>query len=130
MCHIKLISGSGGILSNAFIKFWWNRQVISNQYGGGRRCGPKTIEGDLSEEELLANRQDQTIDNVENFFRDDSYYASKEYDMNDIECPLLSVGNWGGILLHLRGNVQGYTHAGSKFKYVDGFRMLLRIQVY
>jgi hypothetical protein len=23
----------GGILSNAFIKFWWNRQVITNQYG-------------------------------------------------------------------------------------------------
>lgn len=23
----------GGILSNGFIKFWWNRQVITNQYG-------------------------------------------------------------------------------------------------
>jgi len=36
--------------------------------------------------------------------------------MADIEVPLLSVGNWGGILLHLRGNVEGYTHAGSEFK--------------
>lgn len=23
----------GGILSNAFIDFWWNRQVVNNQYG-------------------------------------------------------------------------------------------------
>ncbi|KAF4500238.1 Cocaine esterase [Fusarium agapanthi] len=112
----------GGILSNAFIKFWWNRQVITNQYGrpgrNARNWGPDTIEGDLPEEELEANRQDQTIDNQVNRFRDEAYYASKEYDMGDIEVPLLSVGNWGGILLHLRGNIEGYINAGSKFKYL------------
>ncbi|EWG46172.1 hypothetical protein FVEG_06737 [Fusarium verticillioides 7600] len=112
----------GGILSNAFIKFWWNRQVITNQYGrpgrNARNWGPDTIEGDLPEEELEANRQDQTIDNQVNRFRDEAYYASKEYDIGDIEVPLLSVGNWGGILLHLRGNIEGYIHAGSKFKYL------------
>ncbi|KAJ4319260.1 hypothetical protein N0V84_006451 [Fusarium piperis] len=112
----------GGILSNGFIKFWWNRQVITNQYGrpgrSSRNWGPDTIEGDLPEEELEANRQDQTKDNLENRFRDQAYYASKEYDMGDIEVPLLSVGNWGGILLHLRGNIEGYTNAGSKFKYL------------
>ncbi|KAF7715069.1 Cocaine esterase [Penicillium ucsense] len=112
----------GGILSNAFIKFWWNRQVVTNQYGlGGRAArnwGPDTIEGNLSEEELVQNRQDQTIDNRENKFRDDLYYASKEYSMSDIQVPLLSVANWGGILLHLRGNVEGWTHAGSELKYL------------
>lgn len=112
----------GGILSNGFIKFWWNRQVITNQYGRPGRAasnwGPDTIEGNLSEEELATNRRDQTVDNANNRFRDDKYYASKEYDMGDIEVPLLSVGNWGGILLHLRGNVEGYTHAGSKLKYL------------
>ncbi|KAK4097285.1 alpha/beta-hydrolase [Parathielavia hyrcaniae] len=112
----------GGILSNAFIKFWWNRQVITNQYGRPGRAasnwGLDTIEGDLSEEELAANRCDQTIDNRIHRFRDEPYHASKEYDLGDIEVPLLSVGNWGGILLHLRGNIEGYTHAGSKFKYL------------
>lgn len=112
----------GGILSNAFIKFWWDRQVVSNQYGlGGRAArnwGPDTIEGDLSEEELVANRNDQTVDNVTNQFRDDAYYASKEYNMEDIKVPLLSVANWGGILLHLRGNVMGYLNAGSDLKYL------------
>ncbi|KAH7134967.1 X-Pro dipeptidyl-peptidase protein [Dendryphion nanum] len=112
----------GGILSNKFISFWWNRQVITNQYGRpGRNAanwGPDTIEGDLSEEEREKNRQDQTIDNAQYRFRDEQYYASKEYDNADLEVPLLSVGNWGGILLHLRGNVEGYTHAGSEFKYL------------
>ncbi|KAI0802497.1 Alpha/Beta hydrolase protein [Xylaria sp. FL0064] len=112
----------GGILSNGFIKFWWDRQVTTNQYGKpGRKAsnwGPDTIEGDLPDEELRASRQDQTIDNQRNRYRDDPYYASKEYDMGDIEVPLLSVGNWGGILLHLRGNSEGYVHAGSKFKYL------------
>ncbi|KAK4542359.1 hypothetical protein LTR36_006815 [Oleoguttula mirabilis] len=112
----------GGILSDQFISFWWNRQVITNQYGRpGRKAakwGIDTIEGDLGEEELAENRQDQTIDNVKNHFRDDEYYSSKEFDLADVKVPLLSVANWGGILLHLRGNVQGYLHAGSDLKYL------------
>jgi predicted acyl esterase len=112
----------GGILSNAFIKFWWDRQVVSNQYGlagrATRKWGPDTIEGDLSEEELVANRNDQNVDNLKNRFRDDPYYSSKEYNMEDIKVPLLSVANWGGILLHLRGNVMGYLNAGSDLKYL------------
>lgn len=112
----------GGILSNSFIRFWWNRQVITNQYGRPGRLasnwGPDTIEGDLSEEERAQNRRDQNIDNVANRFRDDEYYASKEYDMADIKVPMLSVANWGGILLHLRGNVEGFVNAGSELKYL------------
>lgn len=121
----------GGILSNKFISFWWNRQVLVNQYGRANRSklnfppdGPgargqeDTIEGDLPEEALIQNRRDQTEDNEANKFLDDEYYASKEFNLEDIEVPLLSVANWGGILLHLRGNVEGYTWAGSKFKYL------------
>ncbi|KAF2218868.1 Alpha/Beta hydrolase protein [Elsinoe ampelina] len=112
----------GGILSNAFIRFWWNRQVITNQYGRpGRKAsnwGPDTLEGDLSEEERAGQRNDQNIDNLNNQFRDQEYYASKEYDMADIKVPLLSVANWGGILLHLRGNIEGFVNAGSELKYL------------
>ena len=112
----------GGILSNKFIDYWWNRQVVSNQYGKpGRKekkWGPGSLEGDLSEEELVRNRADQTIDNAKNKYRDDDYYSSKDFALADIKVPLLSVANWGGILLHLRGNVQGYIHAGSELKYL------------
>jgi predicted acyl esterase len=96
--------------------------VLSNQYGlAGRKArnwGPDTIDGDLDENQLRQNRNDQNTDNEQNHFRDDPYYASKEYNMDDIKVPLLTVGNWGGILLHLRGNVEGYTGAGSNFKYL------------
>lgn len=112
----------GGILADGFIRFWWNRQIITNQYGKPGRTqsnwGPDTIEGDLSEEELAQNRNDQNEDNAKNQYRDQPYYASKEYDLGNIQVPLLSVANWGGILLHLRGNIEGYTHAGSKLKYL------------
>ncbi|KAF7528407.1 hypothetical protein G7054_g10158 [Neopestalotiopsis clavispora] len=112
----------GGIFSNNFINFWWNRQVVTNQYGrpgkAAANWGEDTIEGDLSEEELLANRQDQNIDNEKNRFRDDDYYASKDFHLSDIDIPVLSVANWGGILLHLRGNVQGYLGVSSKNKFL------------
>lgn len=97
-------------------------QVVTNQYGrpgrASRKWGPDTIEGDLTEEELLNNRQDQNIDNTENQYLDQDYYSSKDYNMNDIQVPVLSVGNWGGILLHLRGNIEGYLNAGSTQKYL------------
>jgi predicted acyl esterase len=97
-------------------------KVIVNQYGrlgrAARKWGPDTIEGNLAEDELRANCHDQNVDNVKNHFLDDEYYATKDYEMSDIKVPLLSVGNWGGILLHLRGNVEGFMNAGSEHKYL------------
>ena len=61
----------------------------------------------MSEEELRKNCRDQTIDNAINRFLDDDYYASKDFNLQDIKVPLLSVANWGGIHLHLRGNIEG-----------------------
>lgn len=86
--------------------------------GPGARGQEETIEGILSDKALKENRRDQTVDNEENKFRDERYYASKDFNLEDIEVPLLSVANWGGILLHLRGNVEGFTWAGSRLKYL------------
>ncbi|KJK64039.1 X-Pro dipeptidyl-peptidase C-terminal non-catalytic domain protein [Aspergillus parasiticus SU-1] len=80
--------------------------------------GEDTIEGDLSENELHQQVQDQNADNAENQFLDDDYYASKVFQLEDIDVPILSVANWGGISLHLRGNVEGYTWAGSQYKFL------------
>lgn len=81
--------------------------MVTNQYGKPGRAASKwgedTLEGDLSEEALVQNRNDQNIDNENNQFLDDEYYKSKEFNLEDIEVPILSVANWGGILLHLRG---------------------------
>ncbi|KAJ4286010.1 hypothetical protein N0V88_008161 [Collariella sp. IMI 366227] len=81
-------------------------------------AGSHTIEGDLSEFALADNFRDQRTYNQDNQFLDQPYYSSREYDLADIEVPILSVGNWGGISLHLRGNIEGFTHASSKFKYL------------
>ncbi|TKA23741.1 hypothetical protein B0A54_17913 [Friedmanniomyces endolithicus] len=44
--------------------------------------------------------------------------VSRDFNLQDIKVPLLSVANWGGITLHLRGNVEGYIWAGSKQKWL------------
>ncbi|KAL4946065.1 hypothetical protein BDV06DRAFT_235615 [Aspergillus oleicola] len=111
----------GGILTAPFLKFWMDHQVKSNLYRlpgkAARNWGPDTLEGDLSEE-IQANLRDQTVENAQNAFRNDEYYASREYCLEDIEVPLLSVGNWGNIVVHLRGNIEGFVHAGSQHKFL------------
>ncbi|CAK7221481.1 hypothetical protein SBRCBS47491_004540 [Sporothrix bragantina] len=112
----------GGILTLPFLKFWHDRQVKSNQYGLPGRSknqrGPDTIEGDLSQEELDANRRDQDVENTQHFFRDEPYYASRDYNLQDIDVPLLSVGNFGNIVVHLRGNIEGFVQSGSRYKFL------------
>ncbi|KAK5152785.1 hypothetical protein LTR04_006321 [Oleoguttula sp. CCFEE 6159] len=109
----------GGILSNAFIKFWWDRQVITNQYGrpgrNARNWGPDTIEGDLSQAELEENRQDQTVDNTVNKFRDDLYYASKEYDSDRVGWSIQ--GKIPAVDLVLRKGDVGVNDAAAEQKY-------------
>ncbi|CRK46089.1 hypothetical protein BN1723_006868, partial [Verticillium longisporum] len=102
---------------------YWTRNgyavVRADERGLGQSTGLlDTMSRGMSEAFFDVVERNQTTDNRDNKFRDDPYYASKEYDMGDIEVPLLSVGNWGGILLHLRGNIEGYLHAGSKLKYL------------
>ncbi|KAH7384679.1 Alpha/Beta hydrolase protein [Pyrenochaeta sp. MPI-SDFR-AT-0127] len=112
----------GGIMLLPFLQFWMGKQVRSNQYGLADRSkngrGPNTIEGDLSEEELQKNRADQDVDNLHAFFRDDEYFASRDYNLGDIEVPLLSFGNWSNLVVHLRGNIEGYMLAGSQHKFL------------
>ncbi|CAI7613340.1 unnamed protein product [Penicillium pancosmium] len=110
----------GGILSNKFYDMWYARQVAPNQYGlpgrAARNWGPDTIEGDLSANELDANRYKAILHQQR--FRDDEQIASININLEDINVPILSVANLGGSLLHLRGNVNGYLWAGSEFKYL------------
>ena len=41
-----------------------------------------------------------------------------ETDLTQVEVPLLSVGNWGNLGLHLRGNIEGYLDASSTQKWL------------
>ncbi len=122
--HYRELSRHGGILSN-FFKSWFGRQVLRVQHGvGDRGCtsqvtgapaaGPET----LSEAELAANRADCPGEIKRRKFADD-YYAERTADFSQIEAPLLSAGNWGGVGLHTRGNFEGYMRAGSKQKWLE-----------
>ncbi|KAH7134858.1 Alpha/Beta hydrolase protein [Dendryphion nanum] len=112
----------GGILSDKFIKFWWENAVQPDQYGKPGRAAQKwgldTLDGDLDETTLIANRRNQMLDTASYRFLDEEYYAGRNFEVENIEVPLLSVANWGGILLHLRGNVLGWMRASSPYKFL------------
>jgi uncharacterized protein len=114
----------GGILSD-FFNNWYPRQVTSVQHGVGVR-GAKSVvtrelvagPGTLSDSELAANRADSPGEAKRRRLYDD-YYAARTADFSQIEAPLLSAGNWGGMGLHTRGNFEGYLGAGSKQKWLE-----------
>ena len=79
-----------------------------------RSPGPPT----LSEEELKRNRADCDGDALRHRLIDD-YYRARLPKFEDIETPLLSAANWGGMGLHPRGNFEGFLRAGSKQKWLE-----------
>ena len=111
----------GGIRTG-FLPWWFNHSVLSNQYGlagkAKRNWGPDTLEGELPEDELAQNRHNQIDDNANHFYRDQLYYASREYNLEEIEVPILSFANLGSIMIHLRGNYEGFRLARSKQKFI------------
>jgi len=114
----------GGILSN-FFKSWFGRQVLRVQHGVGERGLKSPVTGELaagpetlSEEELAKNRADCPGEAKRRRLYDD-FYASRTAKFEDIEAPMLSAGNWGGVGLHTRGNFEGWLRAGSKQKWLE-----------
>jgi predicted acyl esterase len=114
----------GGILSD-FLNSWHPRQVASVQHGVGTRGAKSLVTGEhvagpetLSEQELSGNRVD-TPGEAKRRKLHDGYYAARTADVAQIEVPLLSAANWGGMGLHTRGNFEGYLRAGSKQKWLE-----------
>jgi predicted acyl esterase len=114
----------GGILGSGFLKRWWNRSVLRNQYGnpdtpltdidtGGRNTGPES----LAPAELAANR----VDYIENLLArplNGPWYEERSARLDRIEIPALVVANWGGLGLHLRGTILGYLGVASREKWL------------
>ena len=122
--YYRDLSRHGGILCD-FLNSWYNRQVLSVQYGVGDRGARSTVTGDtiagpetLSDEQLKANRADVDGEALRRPFIDD-YYRARMPDFSKIKTPLLSAGNWGGQGLHPRGNFEGYLRAASEQKWLE-----------
>ncbi|MGH6664878.1 MAG: CocE/NonD family hydrolase [Pseudolabrys sp.] len=114
----------GGILSD-FLNSWHPRQVASVQHGVGERGARSVVTGEpvagpetLTKEDLAKNRADTPAEAKQHVLYDD-YYAARAPDFAQIDAPLLSAGNWGGMGLHTRGNFEGYLAAGSKQKWLE-----------
>jgi hypothetical protein len=114
----------GGILCD-FLNSWHPRQVASVQHGAGTRGAKSVVTGELvagpdtlSKEELARNCAD-TPGEAKRRGHHDDYYAARTAEFEQIEAPLLSAGNWGGMGLHARGNFEGYLRAGSKQKWLE-----------
>ncbi|MDX1382631.1 MAG: CocE/NonD family hydrolase [Thermoanaerobaculia bacterium] len=86
------VARHGGILSNTFIEAWLDN--TSRYARGGKLPIPAAVESEVLTEEIAATNP----------------------DLSKIDVPLLSAGNWGGVGLHLRGNVYGWLGAASPEK--------------
>ncbi len=114
----------GGILSD-FFNSWHPRQVGSVQHGLGERGAKSAVTGEavagpdtLSDAELAENCADSPGEAKRRKLCDD-YHAARTADFSQIEAPLFSAANWGGMGLHTRGNFEGYLSAGSKQKWLE-----------
>jgi predicted acyl esterase len=114
----------GGILSD-FLSSWHPRQVASVQHGVGSRGAKSLVTGELvagpdtlPEAELAKQRADTPGEAKRHRFCDD-YYDARTAKFADIDTPLLSAANWGGMGLHTRGNFEGWLGAGSKQKWLE-----------
>ena len=119
--HYRDIFYHGGIRSTQFPKGWFARQVVVNQHGNGDTpyvdaiTGEKTTGRPLPPHLLKLNRA--ALEDVHQPY-DAAYYAQRTPEASRITVPLLSVGNWGGMALHGRGNVEGYLAAASRMKWL------------
>jgi predicted acyl esterase len=114
----------GGILSD-FYSSWYPRQVTAVQHGVGERGARSAVTGEpvagpptLSEADLKKNRADCDRDALRHRLLDD-YYKARLPRFEDIDTPLLSAANWGGMGLHPRGNFEGFQRAGTKQKWLE-----------
>jgi uncharacterized protein len=122
--YYREVCRHGGILCD-FLSSWYPRQVASVQHGVGARGAKSAVTGGLvagpptlSGAELANNRADIPGEAKRRRLLDD-YHAARTGEFENIEAPLLSAANWGGMGLHPRGNFEGWLRAGSKQKWLE-----------
>ncbi len=89
----------GGMLGDFFGSYWWNQNRIINRHPANGQY-PREQSCDLN----LLIQQHPTYDA---FWRE---RCAAEH-LHQIEVPLYSVGVWGKVDLHTRGNIDGFRRA-------------------
>jgi uncharacterized protein len=94
----------GGILGDFFGSYWWNQNRIINRHPANGEY-PREQACDLN----LLLQQHPTYDD---FWRE---RCAAEH-LHRIEVPLYSIGVWGKVDLHTRGNIDGFRRASGPKK--------------
>jgi uncharacterized protein len=100
---------TGGVLNNRFLAWWWPSTILNVQHGW---------DGSLTPEQRGANTAASLNDEAAVRPLLDDFYTQWGADLAGIEVPFLSVGNWGNVGLHLRGNIEAFLAASSSDKWL------------
>jgi putative CocE/NonD family hydrolase len=93
----------GGIFALYFIATWTATHIAHHLLGK-----PATYNPDAFRNERLWQYARHNLDS--------GWWDNRKAHWDKIDVLLYSVGNWSGMALHLRGNVEGFTRAASKHK--------------
>ncbi len=105
----------GGIFSNGFVEDrWYALRILQGQNGQGLAGEPL-----LGDAERARNRASELPDEIRRHELLDDTYTAMTATLEDIEVPVYSSGNWGGMGLHLRGCVEGYKRVASRHKWLE-----------
>jgi uncharacterized protein len=96
----------GGIFCN-YRSHWYTSLRADNQHRPAGRTGRAPMRFDL-----VGAITEHTLD--DDFWRERSPY----WRLGDIKVPVLSIGHWGKMGLHLRGNILGYEQVKAPKKLV------------
>ena len=94
----------GGILGDFFGSYWWNQnRIINKNPANGEHPREQTCDLNL----LIQQHPD-----YDDFWRE----RCAAERLHEIKVPLYSIGVWGKIDLHTRGNIEGFRRASGPKK--------------
>jgi predicted acyl esterase len=122
--HYRDLYRHGGIYSSFFLKLLWDSQIATNQNGNAatpyrdRFTGAPSTGDPIARELLSGNRANVYEAGLEHPFND-AYFKVRTPVAERIEVPVLSAGNWGGLGLQLRGNIEAFERLASRQKWLE-----------
>ena len=93
----------GGIFAAGFLVNWIATNMAHNVIGRARTYNPNAFNNNM-----LWTWVNNNLDS--------EFWRNRSAHWDRIKVPLMSVGNWTGVGLHLRGNVEGFMLAAAKHK--------------
>ena len=122
--HYRDFYRHGGIYSSFFLKLLWDNQIATNQNGNAatpyrdRFTGAVSTGAPINPDMLPGNLANVYDAGLQHPF-DDAYFRQRTPVAERIVVPFLSAGNWGGLGLHLHGNVEAFERAASPRKWLE-----------